>query len=165
MAGGVAALACIILIAVQVPGALWQRFFLGAAIALFGCGVLGIPEHHKHTHSQTGEGHIDPLTWINQILDEMGTINYQEQNREEIQKALEKIELERLIPFVKQRHRFAREYGATGFAEFFSTYSSGEMFMNRAWSSLVDGYPDESRDSVKNARQYFEPDPGDSKGV
>ncbi len=153
--GGVVALVSIFIIAGNVPREMWQRFFLGAAIALLGAGFLGMPRPREHSHEPGDHQHIDPLSWINQLLDELGEISFKEQNSDSIKKSIEKIELERLVPFVKQRHSFSREFGATSYAEFFSAYSSGEMFINRAWSSLVDGYPGESEDSIENARQYF----------
>lgn len=134
----------------------WHWFFVGALIGLAGCGILGAPEEHRHPAREAGESdHINPLHWTTQLIEEVKAIDFDEMNTEEIKMHLEQIELNRLVPFARQRHFFSKEYGPTHFAEFFSVYSTGELYMNRAWSSLVDGYPDESRLSVERALEYF----------
>jgi len=133
---------------------MWNWFFLGVAMALAGAGILGSPKPKIYPRSLDVK-HIEPRAWLENLIKEVEGINYNQMQESVIKEAIEKIEVNRLVPFVDNRHYFAHQYGLTRFAEFFSLYSTGEMYINRAWSSLVDNNLFESEDSLARAKEYF----------
>ena len=55
-----------------------------------------------------------------------------------------------------ERFRYMRDHGIEPFAAYFEPFSTAERHTNRAWSSLVDGYHEESRECWENARLGFQ---------
>lgn len=135
----------------------WHWFFGGIFVAAAGAGFLCVPMELQA--AQAGEEdrkEINPVTWTEKILAAINKIDFREFTPGQIQRQLEEIELEYLVPFAQARHSFQHKYGVVGFANFFSDFATGERNMNRAWSAIVDGYPDESKSSIKKAEDSFQ---------
>lgn len=73
----------------------------------------------------------------------------------EMQSKIEKIQFYQVAPMVKYRHKLQEELGMEHFARVYSLFASGERHLNRAWSAVVDGYPDEALQSLTTSRENF----------
>jgi len=133
----------------------WHNFFTGIFVSIAGAGLLGMPVHRDvHAHD-ADEKHVDPVKLMKELIEKISDINYKDMSPDEIKKNLEELELEYLIPFAEHRHQFQHDYGMVKFAEFFSDFATGERNMNRAWSAIVDGYPEESKNSLDKSLIFF----------
>lgn len=144
-----------LMIITKVDFSRWQVFFVGAFFAIIGLAILNKPQKHAAHPVAEEAGHVDPLIYVDKILEQINQMNLEEMDHHKVKKELEEIELNLVIPFVDNRHYFIHEYGVSTFAEFFSLFSSGERYLNRAWSSLVDGYHQETKNSIVKASNYF----------
>lgn len=70
---------------------------------------------------------------------------------EEIHAELDPLLLEFVYPFVEGRDALRAAYGTAGFARILGSFAAGERKLNRAWSSAVDGYPEEARSCLREA--------------
>jgi hypothetical protein len=59
---------------------------------------------------------------------------------------------EHVFAITNQRNRLVSERGMMGYAELVSPLSAAERNINRAWSTLVDGYPHEAQVALERAR-------------
>ncbi len=133
----------------------WHNFFTGIFVCVAGAGLLSMPVHRKiHAHD-ADEKHIDPINIMEELIGKISDINYEEMSSDQIKKTLDELELAYLIPFAEHRHQFQHDYGMMKFAEFFSDFATGERNLNRAWSAIVDGYPEESKNSLDRSLLYF----------
>lgn len=62
---------------------------------------------------------------------------------------------EGVLTLVEQRQVLAKSLGVGPYAEFMGQFSAAERDLNRAWSAAVDGYPQESRESLTRAAAGF----------
>lgn len=58
--------------------------------------------------------------------------------------------------FVEARETLSRVYGMQAYADIMSKFALGERNINRAWSASVDGYIDEVRTCLDNARHLMD---------
>ncbi len=70
---------------------------------------------------------------------------------QEISSALDPLFTDRCIPFVEGRQAIAIRHGIGTFTEVLSAFSSGERWLNRAWSAAVDRNVEEARLSLREA--------------
>jgi hypothetical protein len=73
----------------------------------------------------------------------------------EIHDELDKLVDGPLFDFAEAREGLLAMHGFGEYARVVGEFSRGERAVNRAWSSAVDGYPEEARNSVKRARELF----------
>lgn len=132
---------------------LW--FFLGITLAGMGASLLGNAQS-KQKAERKEKHFINPFERLKEIIKEIDKITLEQKGESANKKALENIKMNFLMPFAENRHHFALQYGVDLFAEFFSFFSTGERYINRAWSSLVDNAADESAHSLSKAKEYFE---------
>lgn len=78
-----------------------------------------------------------------------------ELSNQELQQQIEKIQLYQIAPMVKYRHQLQDDLGMESFAHAYSFFASGERYLNRAWSAVVDGYRDEAFNCLTTAREAF----------
>lgn len=71
--------------------------------------------------------------------------------RQEVLDGIERLQVEQLDPLLANRHALEMRYGLVGFASLVGPLSSAERFLNRAWTTLVDHYAEESADSLQQA--------------
>jgi hypothetical protein len=80
--------------------------------------------------------------------------------------ALEGILLDKLMPAVEARGLLLQAHGVEAHAKVFTPVATAERCMNRAWSALVDGVPEETSSELGKARAHLGsavaafPDPG-----
>jgi hypothetical protein len=60
-----------------------------------------------------------------------------------------------LTTFADARETIAHLYGIRVYAEVMSAFATGERYLNRVWSSSVDGYLEESRTYLTKALEQF----------
>ena len=60
-----------------------------------------------------------------------------------------------LATFADARETIAHLYGIRVYAEVMSAFAAGERYLNRVWSSSVDGYLEESRTYLGKALEQF----------
>lgn len=133
----------------------WHNFFTGIFVSIAGAGLLNMPVHREiHAH-EANEKHVDPIKIMEELIGKISDINYHEMSPDQIKENLEESELTYLIPFAEHRHQFQHDYGMMKFADFFSDFAAGERNLNRAWSAIVDGYPEESRNSLDRSLLSF----------
>ncbi len=135
----------------------WHVFFVGVLIGGIGLAILNEPNPHFHKSEDEEEDsrHINPLEWIDKIIKSVEEIDFEKMDTSSIKKSIEAVQSNLIIPFVESRHYFSHRFGVGRFAEFFSLFSSGERNINRAWSAIVDGYPEEAKRSIETALRYF----------
>ena len=156
--GNVLAIAALIGITISKTAFLtWHTFFPGLFIAVAGAGLLGMPQKIEHSEDEGSSGKkVDPAKCIETIIGIIKEIDFEKMNQKAIQDRIEDIQLNNLVPFAEARHEFQHDYGLVNFADFFSDFATGERSINRAWSALVDGYMDETRQSLLKAFSSFE---------
>ncbi|MBM65882.1 MAG: hypothetical protein CMH55_06590 [Myxococcales bacterium] len=69
----------------------------------------------------------------------------------EICERMEALKEEHVGGLVAQKDRLVAQYGLLAYAQFISSVSAAERNMNRAWSTLVDGYPGEAKLALESA--------------
>ena len=57
--------------------------------------------------------------------------------------------------FVEAREAILHVWGSQSYADVMSSFAAGERYLNRAWSTAVDGYIDEAHDSLAKARLHL----------
>lgn len=75
---------------------------------------------------------------------------------ETMQAAIEKIQFYQVTPLANHRGKLAERLGPARFAEVFGAFSTGERYLNRAWSAVVDGYREEAVACLATALERFE---------
>ncbi len=70
--------------------------------------------------------------------------------------AVERIQHTWCEPLVERRQALINRFGMAGYAEIFVAFSACERNLNRAWSTLVDGYVDETGPSLQRAAKAAE---------
>ena len=70
--------------------------------------------------------------------------------------AVERIQHTWCEPLVERRQALINRFGMAGYAEIFVAFSACERNLNRAWSTLVDGYVDETGPSLQRAARAAE---------
>lgn len=75
---------------------------------------------------------------------------------ETVQAQIEKIQFYQVTPIAAHRAKLAERLGPARFAAVFGAFSTGERYLNRAWSATVDGYPEEAASSLDTALARFE---------
>lgn len=58
--------------------------------------------------------------------------------------------------FAEARESLVHLYGLQAYADIMSEFAAGERYVNRAWSSMADGYADESDAYLERASAQFE---------
>lgn len=134
----------------------WHSFFPGLFIAVAGAGLLGMPQKMEHRDEEGVSKKVDPAKCMETVIKIINEIDFAKMNPKTIQEKIEDIQLNNLVPFAEARHQFQHDYGVVNFADFFSDFATGERNVNRAWSALVDGYLDETRDSLMKGFASFE---------
>ena len=74
----------------------------------------------------------------------------------EICERMEALKEEHIGGLVAQRDRLVAQYGLLAYAQFISLVSAAERNINRAWSTLVDGYPTEASVALQTASEALE---------
>ena len=64
--------------------------------------------------------------------------------------------LDDINAFVEARESMIPRFGMQRYADIMSPFANGERLLNRAWSASVDGYVDEVRSCIRNARIELE---------
>ncbi len=64
--------------------------------------------------------------------------------------------MEDINAFVGARESMIPKFGMNRYAEIMSPFANAERLINRAWSASADGYVDEVRLCIRNARQQLE---------
>jgi hypothetical protein len=74
----------------------------------------------------------------------------------EICERMEALKEEHVAGLVQQKERLVAQHGLLAYAQFISSVSAAERNLNRAWSTLVDGYPGEAGRALENASSALE---------
>lgn len=155
--GNLLAIAALIGVSVSKTAFLtWHSFFPGLFIAVAGAGLLGMPQKMEHKEEEGAGKKVDPAKCMETVIGIIKEIDFESMDRKTIQDKIEDIQLNNLVPFAEARHAFQHDYGIVNFADFFSDFATGERNINRAWSAIVDGYLEETRQSVIKAFSSFE---------
>ncbi len=134
----------------------WHTFFPGLFIAVAGAGLLGMPQKMEHRDEEGISKKLDPAKCMETVIGIIKEIDFAKMNPKTIQEKIEDIQLNNLVPFAEARHEFQHDYGIVNFADFFSDFATGERNVNRAWSALVDGYLEETKESLMKGFASFE---------
>ncbi len=70
---------------------------------------------------------------------------------ESLKQRIHELVVEKVEPIADAAPRVQSKYGITVFADVFGPFSSGERYLNRAWSALVDRHWDEAASSLERA--------------
>jgi len=73
----------------------------------------------------------------------------------ELHEHIDEIFIEDLNNFVERRESIGHAYSLQDYADIMSHYAAGERYLNRVWSTSVDGYIDEAHKFVTRAEQQF----------
>ena len=74
----------------------------------------------------------------------------------EISERMEALKEEHVGGLVAQKDRLVAQHGLLAYAQFISSVSAAERNLNRAWSTLVDGYPEEALHSLGLSQSALE---------
>lgn len=69
---------------------------------------------------------------------------------------MEALKEEHVGGLVAQKERLVAQHGLLAYAQFISAVSAAERNLNRAWSTLVDGYPGEAKLALESASGAIE---------
>ncbi|MCA9607532.1 MAG: hypothetical protein KC619_18120, partial [Myxococcales bacterium] len=70
---------------------------------------------------------------------------------EALKHRIHELVIEKVEPIADSAPRVSAKYGLTVFADVFGPFSSGERYLNRAWSALVDRHWEEAASSLERA--------------
>lgn len=76
-------------------------------------------------------------------------------DRDDLLSAIQAILSESIAPMVSRQERLISRFGMSHGAEILVTSAVGERMLNRAWSSLADGYLDEASQAIDEAESAF----------
>jgi len=140
----------------------WIYFIISSAVAATGAVLIrlsgkkrkgqGAEEKRKDTSLNSSEL-FEIVRKIDETLKSMVS-SIEGADRDDLKSGIESIQ-ESMLEFIDNRHVLSDEYDFKSASEIFIIFAGGERYVNRAWSSLVDGYMEEAGKSLKIASRKF----------
>jgi hypothetical protein len=138
----------------------WICFLITCFVA--GAGAVMIRLNHKSSKNvvkakseeQISAAYlINLIKSINNKLAELKK-SYDPSKNQDMKKEIESLQCS-IVEFLDHRNLIEAEYSFKKASEVFISFATGERFINRAWSALVDGYSDEVSKSLEKASSSF----------
>ena len=135
----------------------WNLFVLAAVAAIAGIVIVKRADRahaQSETVLETNRSELrESLANVVRDLNEMtaGDIHKGEVLREQIDSRL-RADLRR---FAEARESMVHLYGLQTYADIMSSFAAGERYINRVWSSSVDGYDKEAETYLHKAAKQF----------
>ncbi|MGM0576288.1 MAG: hypothetical protein ACQEXJ_11210 [Myxococcota bacterium] len=135
-----------------------------AGLLLVGAGAMVFRRAERHAMGAdlkpSGGGHGGPLD-LSEALERLAgdllglrdDLGADAGDTEALKARMEALQLDQLDPIVEARHQVQIQYGVAGMAALMGPLSYGERYLNRAWSALVDGFPEEATASLTQAAE------------
>lgn len=147
------------LAAVVEPDGVPWRFFVPCALA----GALGVALAQaaaRRTARDVSKIDADFRTLDERLRRIVGDVNALDVEKESIDvyDLAERIDRrlpQEILAFVDARASIAHAAGVRVYADVMSHFAAGERYLNRAWSTSVDGYVDEAHAALSRARAEF----------
>lgn len=135
---------------------IWPVFGVGIAMSVGGA-VLLRRQAAGRVGDTEGDGITDvaslraALTGVGEELEALA----QRPVDDALKLALEAILLDKLMPAVEARGLLLQAHGVEAHARVFTPVATAERCLNRAWSALVDGVPEETSSELAKARAHL----------
>jgi hypothetical protein len=146
---------------------IWPVFGVGIAMSVGGAVLL-----RRQAAGRVGDTEGDGITDVASLRAALAGVGEdlealaQRPVDDALKLALEGILLDKLMPAVEARGLLLQAHGVEAHAKVFTPVATAERCMNRAWSALVDGVPEETSSELGKARAHLGsavaafPDPG-----
>ncbi len=144
----------------EVASVPWLSYGVCAAIMIVGMVILRNARASEAENA--GEKHVaDVETLRTSLASLIGKVSGLESTSDdeaqlEIHHRIDAELLDDINTFVEARESMIPRFGMQRYADIMSPFANGERLINRAWSASADGYVDEVRTCVRNARLEWE---------
>lgn len=136
----------------------WTKFL---PALVFGAAGVALMRHALHKESRSEErirsNRQDIETSLARLVDKLEDMDARkaEFTVDQIAPEVDKLLRHDLDTFAEARETIAHLYGIRVYAEVMSAFAAGERYVNRVWSSSVDGYIEESRTYLGKALEQI----------
>lgn len=124
---------------------------LGAALVILSKRQASRQTDVLATNIETAKASLDTLVAKAEALereqDEIGVYGLSKRIDEDFPEALD--------AFVQARKSLAHRYGLSAYASVMNPFAAGERYLNRVWSTSIDGYIDEATTYVTAAKEQL----------
>lgn len=134
----------------------WLYYSVLLAIGFIGIVILKVQKSKHSKKADYIQTNVEDIkNSLNSICLKMKTFEVKEADLENLSKKIDNTFLVDINKFLNSREVLKTRYGIKAFANVMSNFASGERYLNRAWTSSVDGYIDEAKMSIETSKQLF----------
>lgn len=137
----------------------WAYLIPFLVIGLVGVALVQIGERRESQHVDTIAENIKSIeSSLERVVADAKALNARKQdiNVYDLHDIIDETFIEDLNRFVEVRESIGHAYSLQDYADVMSHYAAGERYLNRVWSTSVDGYIDEAHEYLERAENQFE---------
>ncbi len=136
----------------------WTYFLPALIVGFLGVALLRISSHRSARAEERVKQNIESLNQsLERIVSNVENLN-QEKSSIDVYELPERIDdtfIKDLNTFVEARESIGHGYTLQDYADIMSNFAAGERYLNRVWSTSVDGYIDEAHEYIGRAETQF----------
>ncbi|HKJ67468.1 MAG TPA: hypothetical protein VKA68_05890 [bacterium] len=136
----------------------WIYFLPALIVGFLGVALLRVSAHRSDRAEERVKQNIESLKQsLERIVGNMEKLN-QEKTSVDVYDLHERIDdtfIEDLNIFVEARESIGHGYTLQDYADIMSNFAAAERYLNRVWSTSVDGYVDEAHEYLERAEAQF----------
>jgi len=136
----------------------WTPFLPVLIVGLGGVALVQISERRHSQQEELVEENIQSIEEsLSKIVEDARQLNQEKKDIDiyELHEHIDEIFIEDLNNFVDRRESISHAYSLQDYADIMSHYAAGERYLNRVWSTSVDGYIDEAHTFMSKAEDQF----------
>lgn len=133
----------------------YYPFSAGFILSLAGVFFMYKKEENEPADGAQEERENNPKKLLEEILYYINEIDFKKMDEEDLQDKIELIQSYQILPFVKNKNELSKKLSISDFTSVFAPFATGERYLNRSWSALVDGYKEESEKSLNISKENF----------
>ena len=140
------------------PEVVWTYVSIGLAAGVAGVVMVRLGERQRVRESATLEGGIRPLQEaLDRLAEGVRGLNARKRDLDvySLHRRIDELFPADQAVFVEGRESIAHVYSLQAYAEVMSAFAAGERYLNRVWSSSIDGYVDEAHEYLDRAEEQF----------
>ncbi|MBS1271817.1 MAG: hypothetical protein MAGBODY4_00949 [Candidatus Marinimicrobia bacterium] len=136
----------------------WAWFLPGLVVGLIGVALVQVGERKIAGEEEAVAANIRTLDEsLKKVVQNARDLNARksEINVYDLHDIIDETFIEDLNTFVDARESIGHAYTLQDYADIMSHYAAGERYLNRVWSTSVDGYIDEAHTFLEKAEDQF----------
>jgi len=136
----------------------WGYFIPALIVGLTGVGLVQLGKRQIAAAEETVAANIRTLNEsLGEVVRNVRDLNARKAgiNVYDLHAIIDDTFIEDLNTFVDARESISHAYSLQDYADIMSHYAAGERYLNRVWSTSVDGYVDEAHTFLDKAENQF----------